>query len=110
MQFNRKATREELSGRHPQERRAELLAIREKSHREDRPKFKFRDLKVLIRQKLETQDSYTPDSIQQIDIHTDLLIAIYRKVIESKGRNAQSCDGSTGSRFLLFGSSPRLAP
>lgn len=85
MTKKRASTREEVFAKLPKERQAELLAIREKFRREHRPMFRFRALKVLIRQQLETQENYTPDSIRQFEKHTDLLLSIYREVLEAEG-------------------------
>ena len=76
---------EEYSESLPDDLKASIAEDRFKDRWKFRVMSRFREIKELVREHLRTEKNLDTEDIRQIEKHADLLLSVYRKIIEKEG-------------------------
>ncbi len=69
----------------PEDEKAKISEYCKESSAKFQALYKFRDLKIVLRNHLESSTNLSPEAIREIEQHTDYLLATFRKIVEDEG-------------------------
>ncbi len=75
----------EIFDQYPEDQKEKILERAKITIAQDKAMIKFRSIKEAVRNHLISSEDLCPSRIREIEKHTDLLLSVFRQVVESEG-------------------------